>query len=545
MKRRLTRLSLEKLIPAQALREALTELHGTHAAPALPEVIALDDKTLLRFLRAIKKAKRDGLDQTALKYLVKAAALHLVQTQTQTQTQMQTGADKPQPSPSGGMRLSRRKMQQIHDYVQANLRGRAGVDDIARHAGLSRTQLVRRFKATTQKTTHQFVLEVRIREVKALLAGSRLTLAQIAERTGFANASHLSSVFRRLAKTSPSAYRAQVAVSQPSAPRREAPPDGEMAAPGPRANAADEPDGARRQLTLAPSEFGLEQTSLSLHERVRLLKSSRGLGWTDLYAAITDEAPHEGLHGAVPAVWLVTAPTPNRLLRFTQGKRTDLALPEDAISIAPAGEAVYDELANALRPRHFFLRQQIIDEAAEELFSGSQERRYIRLASGMHDAHLRRLLALIEASLDEPPAAARLKVDYLTQALAVSLLMKYSVAGAGRMTPAQAFNTRQVKELTAYINEHLSANIGIDDLAKIVGLGRARFFQRFKATTSMTPHQLITQRRIRLACRLLAIPSMEYALIASACGFASQSHFIAVFKRATGKTPHEYRQLFT
>jgi AraC-like DNA-binding protein len=293
------------------------------------------------------------------------------------------------------------------------------------------------------------------------------------------------------------------------------------------------------------TEFQLEQTSLLIGKDVHLLKSSRGLGWMDLYAAVTDESPHEGLRGAVPAVWIVTASTPNDIQRVSSDNRYSRVLPKNAISITTSGDAVYDELISPLRAQHFYLRQKVIDDVAEEVFVGSRERRFIRSMFGLNDPVLWWLLTSIEASLDESPFANRLKMDCLTQALAACLLAKYSVVGDSRPLPVYPFNVRQIGELCSYINDNLSSNMSIDDLAKVVGQSRAQFMRRFKATTLLTPHRFLVLRRLRHARKLLAIPRMDYAAIALACGFVSQSYFTTVFKRIEGVTPREYRQMLS
>jgi AraC-like DNA-binding protein len=287
----------------------------------------------------------------------------------------------------------------------------------------------------------------------------------------------------------------------------------------------------------------LEQTSLVINSKVRLLKSSQGLGWTDLFAAVTDELPHEGVRGAVPSVWIVTAASPNDIQRVSSERKYDKVLPEFAVSVTRSGETVYDELACPLRARHLYLRQSVIDEVADEIFNDSRERRFISSSFGLDDHFLYRLIAAIRASLDEPPVGNQLKVGYLTQALAAYLLTKYSIVGAPLLVPVHALNSRQFAELGDYINDNLSSDMNINELGRIVGLGRAQFIQRFKATTSMTPHQFVTLRRINRARKLLASQRTDCALIALTCGFAGQSHFTTTFKRIVGVTPGEYRRM--
>jgi AraC-like DNA-binding protein len=336
---------------------------------------------------------------------------------------------------------------------------------------------------------------------------------------------------------SPSVYRMQIFSGKARTTRDQGAPRLPLRLP---ALPASRPAAAPGLAKMA--EFQLEQTSLPVSRDLRIMKSSQGLGWTNLFSAVTDESPHEGLRGAVPAVWIVTASTPNNIRRHGARGQHDQILPEHAISVTAAGEAVYDELACPLRAHHIYLRQAIVDDVARDLFRDGRERRYIRSSFGQNDFVLHRLLTAIRFALDEPASGNRLKMDYLTQALATHLLTRHSMAGVMPVLPAHAFNTRQISLLSDYIHDNLASDMGIDDLGQIVGLGRSQFIERFKATTSMTPYQFVTLRRISRARKLLATPSIDHALIALTCGFANQSHFAATFKRINGMTPSAYRR---
>jgi AraC-like DNA-binding protein len=520
----LTSKNFEAMIPRVIFNEITSEIHG--ASAKLPPTIELD-KNLLLLLGILRKSSLRSLDKTTLKLLARAAAAHIVQ--------KQAAAIGPELSAPDFPRFSRRKMRQIEDYVQNALSSDIPVDDIASHVGMSRAQFARRFKATTGITPHQFVMEARVRAAKALMADRGSSLAEIAARTGFASPSHFTTVFQRLVKMTPSVYRMQVSPGEAHTPNQENPPRCLPAMPA-SASTVEAP---------LPSlaEFQLEQTSLSINGKVRLLQSSQGLGWTDLFAAVTDELPHEGLHGMVPAIWIVTADTSNHILRCSSAGRESQFLPGYKISITGPGEVVYDALTSPLKARHLYLRQKVIDDVAREMFEDGDQRRVIRSSFGTGDFVLGRLIAAIRASLNEPPAGNRLKIDYLTQALATHLLTRYSVIGVPLAMPVHALNARQTGELSDYINDNLSSNMSVGDLARVVGLGRSQFIQRFKATTAMTPHQYVTLRRIGHARKLLVGPSVDHPLIALVCGFADQSHFIATFKRVIGMTPGEYRRM--
>jgi AraC-like DNA-binding protein len=525
--------ALNHLIAPAVLSKTVLQIHGQNASQiVLPPKVALD-RNLQALSWFIKQADQRALDKTTLKFLVNAVAAHVVHTHA-TRSEPKTSA----PSPP---RLSRRKIQQIEDYIQAHLAGSIKVEDIAWHVGMSRARFVERFKATTGATPHRFVVDARVRSAKTLLADSRLNLGEIAARTGFASPSHFASVFQRRVKISPSVYRMQVSATgtrvQNSAQVHGPPPQ------PPRLAAI--PASALTPETAAPGlmEFQLEQTSLPLGSKVRLLKSSQGLGWTDMFAAVTDELPHEGLRGAIPAVWIVTSSAPNNIQRFGCEGKHDLILPQRAISVTGAGQAVYDELGLQLQARHLYLRQSLIDEVADEIFAGSQQRRFIGSSLGRTDPILYRLMTVIRAALDEPPLGNRLKMDYLSQALAAHLLARYSIAGSPRPLPVHTLNARQIGRLSDYVNDNLASEMSIIQLAEIVGLSRAQFIQRFKATALMPPHRFVILRRINQARKLLARPGADLALIALTCGFADQSHFTAVFRRVVGVTPGEYLRM--
>jgi DNA-binding response OmpR family regulator len=62
---------------------------------------------------------------------------------------------------------------------------------------MSRTQLYRKFRSLTDRTITEYLRSLRLRRAKELLAGSGITVAEAAYKTGFRSASHFSRVFTR------------------------------------------------------------------------------------------------------------------------------------------------------------------------------------------------------------------------------------------------------------------------------------------------------------------------------------------------------------
>jgi LacI family transcriptional regulator len=86
----------------------------------------------------------------------------------------------------------------IRDQAASGIR----IDGIAREVGLSRSVLQRRFRAILHRSVHQEILNVRIRHARELLATTEISLAAVAERSGFKHQEYLGAVFRaRIGKT--------------------------------------------------------------------------------------------------------------------------------------------------------------------------------------------------------------------------------------------------------------------------------------------------------------------------------------------------------
>lgn len=83
------------------------------------------------------------------------------------------------------------------------------VSDVLRVVPLSRRVLEQRFQRLLGRTPREEILHVRLNRVRQLLAETKLSLYQIAERTGFEHVEYLSVVFKRETGRTPSKYRAE------------------------------------------------------------------------------------------------------------------------------------------------------------------------------------------------------------------------------------------------------------------------------------------------------------------------------------------------
>ncbi|MGP4052087.1 helix-turn-helix domain-containing protein [Streptomyces sp. 2A115] len=92
------------------------------------------------------------------------------------------------------------------------------------------------------------------------------------------------------------------------------------------------------------------------------------------------------------------------------------------------------------------------------------------------------------------------------------------------------------------MDENLSADITLDQLAKEAHLSRYHFLRRFSATTGKTPMQYLTELRIDAARHLLAVDRERISQVGRRCGFPNPENFARVFRKHVGCSPSQYRQ---
>ena len=101
------------------------------------------------------------------------------------------------------------------------------------------------------------------------------------------------------------------------------------------------------------------------------------------------------------------------------------------------------------------------------------------------------------------------------------------------------FNDKEIiKNSIEYINDSLEYNLSLDQLSQNSSLSKYHFLRVFKKNVGLTPHHYILTQRIYKAKELVLNGSSlsEAGLMA---GFNDQSHFIRNFKKIYGYSPKE------
>lgn len=95
-----------------------------------------------------------------------------------------------------------------------------------------------------------------------------------------------------------------------------------------------------------------------------------------------------------------------------------------------------------------------------------------------------------------------------------------------------------------YINEHLSDDLSVSDIASILYLSPNYFSRLFKKVTGEGCNEYIVRKRIEKAKLLLETTNFQTGRIAFMVGYRDTNYFSLAFKKNTGKSPKKYREEF-
>lgn len=105
--------------------------------------------------------------------------------------------------------------------------------------------------------------------------------------------------------------------------------------------------------------------------------------------------------------------------------------------------------------------------------------------------------------------------------------------------------SRRIAMVCRYIEENISGEITLSEVANLVNMSDSAFSHFFKRRTNMSFITYVTNLRIAKACNLLASTTLSSLEICYDCGFNNKSNFNRMFTKKKGMTPLEYRRHIT
>jgi AraC family transcriptional regulator len=152
-------------------------------------------------------------------------------------------------------------------------------------------------------------------------------------------------------------------------------------------------------------------------------------------------------------------------------------------------------------------------------------------------------VALTRQVLGELYAPHTPERDAYVEAL-VNALQAHMLRGpaSNQGIPSSGFSAHRIHQVMNLVRQRPEDEHPLERMAAEAGVTPTHFIRIFKKASGLTPHQYVMRARIDRARELLASSDLNMAQISDAVGFLSQSHFTRAFRRVTQQTPGEYRR---
>jgi AraC-like DNA-binding protein len=116
---------------------------------------------------------------------------------------------------------------------------------------------------------------------------------------------------------------------------------------------------------------------------------------------------------------------------------------------------------------------------------------------------------------------------------------------ADRLTPTAPVLDHRLRAAIAYMREHVSEPMAVEEVASRVGLSRGHFFALFKDQLNTTPQVFWSAVRVEEAVRRLVQQEEPLTSVALDLGFSTPGNFSRFFREHMGVTPSKFRRAAT
>ena len=100
-----------------------------------------------------------------------------------------------------------KKLRPVISYVEKHFAEKIQISELSEIIHVCDDRLIRLFKEVTGVTPIEYIMNLRIEASIKLLSSTELSIADIAEQTGFGSATYMTRVFKQKLNTTPGKYR--------------------------------------------------------------------------------------------------------------------------------------------------------------------------------------------------------------------------------------------------------------------------------------------------------------------------------------------------
>jgi AraC-like DNA-binding protein len=158
----------------------------------------------------------------------------------------------------------------------------------------------------------------------------------------------------------------------------------------------------------------------------------------------------------------------------------------------------------------------------------------------MHDDTVHGFARTIQGEIAGGAASGAVFADSISLALLSHITKRHGFGNGARLEGRGQLSPVQRERLRELVQENLASDLSLTSLSDQVGVCPRHFLTLFKRAFGTSPHRYVIEQRIAAAERLIRAGERDFAAIALACGFSSQSHLTTAFRASRGTTPARF-----
>jgi AraC family transcriptional regulator len=222
------------------------------------------------------------------------------------------------------------------------------------------------------------------------------------------------------------------------------------------------------------------------------------------------------------------------------GRHSRFTKPANRLFFAPTGVNVAGA-ADATAPHNYIYiyfdsRSPLLSSELQSAFQDLEPR------ADFEDHALAASLKKLRQCVGTVAPHAKLYGESLASVVAIELARSLRRESSVGPQAVGGLALRQLRLVEAFMREHIDEEIGLTNLARLVGLSPWHFCRAFKASTGLPPHRWLVRNRIEKSRELLDDHQLTATEVALASGFGGSTQFSRAFRHWTGMSPTQYRR---
>ncbi|MCA1601079.1 MAG: AraC family transcriptional regulator [Acidobacteria bacterium] len=230
-------------------------------------------------------------------------------------------------------------------------------------------------------------------------------------------------------------------------------------------------------------------------------------------------------------------------LKFRTEEKSGSILTDQALLLSPAtGNSLTGQSVELLQLT--LAPALVVDHTVRMHLTGPGTTVAFRLDLVEHDERLAQLARSMISELADEKPGREIVLGALVEQVVVHLLRHYSNIRRSEELELSRVGLidRRIRRSVELMHAQLEQDLSLKEIAAASYLSPFHFVRVFKKLTGTTPHAYLASIRTSRAQLLLAEPNLSVTEISSRVGYSSPSHFTKAFRQATGLNPRAFRK---